>query len=677
MCGIAGYWARGQGSDRWADDLRAATDALAHRGPDDQGWWFEPGRREVGFGHRRLAIVDLSAHGHQPMVSQCGQWVMVFNGEVYNFAEIRAELEPLGHRFGGTGDSEVILAAFAQWGPAAVQRFIGMFAIALWSVAQRKVFLLRDRLGVKPLYYRWDGASLLFGSELKALRAFSAWRPEIDRDALADYFRFGYIAQPRSIYKDVFQLQPGHWLEVACEGEPHLERYWNVLDAVGNRSHVPEDALTDELESLLVSAFNYRMIADVPVGVFLSGGIDSSVVAALLQKHSARQIKTFTIGFDEAEFNEAPFAEAVAAHLGTEQHTRILSVEQAMSILPDWGDLYDEPFGDSSGIPTLLVSRVAAEQVKVVLSADGGDELFSGYQSYAGMLAQRAKLGRLPAWLRDGVEAGLGMVPWQDLDDWLASQRWPGGRNHSLRYSATVRMSKIHDRLSTHTVGEMYEQALKQVGWPDHELRRLLGSAPSTRSNADDFPGNDGEKLCLWDLNYYLPGDILTKVDRATMRTSIEGRDPLLDHRVVEFAFSLPFELRRGPLGPKHLLRKVLYRHVPRELIDRPKRGFSIPLGKWLSGGMRGLVDQYLEPSRIRRQGILDPAMVDEIVRRFAAGDKLSVRKVWLVLAFQMWHARWMEDGNAATDILGSRDAFETRLDQIPTGKEVSLADQS
>lgn len=674
MCGIAGYWARGLRSDRWADDLRAATDAIAHRGPDDEGWWFEPERREVGFGHRRLAIVDLSAHGHQPMVSQCGQWVMVFNGEVYNFAEIRAELEPLGHRFGGTGDSEVILAAFAQWGPGAVQRFIGMFAIALWSAAQRKVFLLRDRLGVKPLYYRWDGASLLFGSELKALRAFSAWRPEIDRDALADYFRFGYIAQPRSIYKNVFQLQPGHWLELASEGAPRIERYWNVLDSVGKRSREPEDALTDELESLLVSAFNYRMIADVPVGVFLSGGIDSSIVAALLQKHSARQIKTFTIGFDEAEFNEAPFAEAVAAHIGTEQHTRILSVEQAINILPDWGDLYDEPFGDSSGIPTLLVSRVAAEQVKVVLSADGGDELFSGYNSYASILDQRDRLERLPIWLRGGVHAGLGLFPWQKLDDWLASQHWPGAHNHALRYRGTVRLSKIRERLSTRTVGAMYEQALRQAGWPDHELGRLLGAAPSTRSDADAFPGSDGEKLCLWDLNYYLPGDILTKVDRATMRTSIEGRDPLIDHRVVEFAFSLPFGLRRGPLGAKHLLRKVLHRHVPRELIDRPKRGFGIPLGEWLTGRMRGLVDQYLEPGRIRRQGILDPAMVDEIVRRFVAGDKLSVRKVWLVLAFQMWHARWMEGGSSPAEASRTNDAFKTPPQPNRSVSEVSVA---
>ncbi|MFO1207012.1 MAG: asparagine synthase (glutamine-hydrolyzing) [Burkholderiales bacterium] len=643
MCGITGYWARDLAQERWAGDLRAATDALAHRGPDDQGWWIDPARGEVGLGHRRLAIVDLSAHGHQPMLSRCGQWVMVFNGEIYNFAEIRPELEALGHRFAGTGDSEVILAAFAQWGPAAVRRFVGMFAIALWSVAQRKLYLLRDRLGVKPLYFRWDGKVLLFGSELKALRAFSGWQPEVDREALADYFRYGYIVHPRSIYRQVFQLQPGCWLELAATGEPRLERYWNVLDSVVRSTGQAEEALTDELEALLVSAFNYRMIADVPVGVFLSGGIDSSILAALLQKHATGRIKTFTIGFDEAEFNEAPFAEAVAAHLGTEQHTRILSVDRAMSMLPAWGDLFDEPFGDSSGIPTLLVSQVASEQVKVVLSADGGDELFSGYNSYTSILAQRATLERLPSWVRDSAHAGLGLVPWQGLDDWLAERQWGDGRNHALRYGTTVRMSKIRERLATHTVGEMLDQALQQCFWPDHELGRLIGAAPRTRRTADAYPGTDGEKLCLWDLQHYLPGDVLTKVDRATMRASIEGRDPLIDHRVVEFAFSLPFDLRRGTLGSKHLLRKVLYRHVPRELIERPKRGFGIPLGRWLSGGMRQLVDQHLEPSRVRRQGLLDPSMVEDVLRRFRAGDKLSVNKVWLLLAFQMWHARWME----------------------------------
>lgn len=647
MCGITGYRLQAGKASSWAADLPRAIASLLHRGPDDGGSWLSADER-VGLGHRRLSILDLSAHGHQPMVSADGRWTMVFNGEVYNFGEIRAELEQLGHVFAGTGDSEVILAGFSQWGAAAVRRFIGMFAIALWSHDERKLYLLRDRLGVKPLYYGWQDGALFFGSELKALRAFSAWRPTIDREALTDYFRYGYIVEPRSIYAGVRKLRPGHWLEVGDAGEPVETCYWSVLEAAnGPRRDGSDDELADELEALMVSAFGYRMIADVPVGVFLSGGIDSSVLAAILSRHGASRIKTFTIGFDEAAFNEAPHAEAVARHLGTEQHTRILKVDEAMRILPDWGDLYDEPFGDSSGIPTLLVSRVAAEQVKVVLSADGGDELFSGYNAYASLLAQTEKLARMPSWLKRGAGATLRAVPWEALDDALAAQQWPGQINHALRYKSTVRFAKIGQKLGAASAGELFEQAMAGSFWPDHELERLLGTAVPTRVNVDAYAGEVGERLCLWDLQHYLPGDILVKVDRATMRASIEGRDPLIDHRLVEFAFSLPFSARRGPYGPKHLLRKVLYRHVPRELIDRPKRGFGIPLGEWLTGGMRPLVDRYLEPGRVRAQGLLDPDMVAAVLARFRAGDKLSVNKVWLLLAFQMWHARWMEDAEA------------------------------
>lgn len=642
MCGITGFFSQAAISGDWASDLAVAVETLHHRGPDDSGRWISSDGR-IGLGHRRLSILDLSAHGHQPMVSACGQWTMVFNGEVYNFREIRAELEPLGHRFAGTGDSEVILAAFSQWGPSAVKRFIGMFAIALWAAQQRRFYLIRDRIGIKPLYYGWIGGILSFASELKALRAFKGWRPEIDRDAMADYFRFGYIADPRSIYRHVHKLMPGHWLELGSTDEPRLVQYWSIVDAAANQRTGTEEALADELEALMESAFKYRMIADVPVGVFLSGGIDSSILAAILQKHAGQPIKTFTIGFNEAERNEAPFAEAVARHLGTEHYTRILEVEQAMRILPSWGDLYDEPFGDSSGIPTLLVSQIAAEQVKVVLSADGGDELFSGYVTYPNLARQNARLTGMPAWQRKSMASILGTVPWQRMDDFLADRRWGDGLNHSIRYSATVRFSKILDRLGVNGVGEMQHQALSQAFWPDRELHRLIGHCPSTRPTADRYDGLDGEKLCLWDLHNYLPGDVLTKVDRATMRASIEGREPLLDHRLAEFAFSLPYTLRQGALGSKHLLRKVLYRHIPRALIDRPKQGFGIPLKRWLTGSMRLLVDQFLNDRRIRAQGLFDPLTVKTMVRRLDAGDDLSVNRVWLLLAFQMWHQRWME----------------------------------
>ena len=646
MCGIAGYRVVSGQVDPWAADLPAAIQSLHHRGPDDGGTWYSSDR-SLGLGHRRLSILDLSSAGHQPMESSCGQWVMVFNGEVYNFRDIRAELAPFGHQFHGSGDSEVILAAVVQWGLAAVSRFIGMFAIALWHKPTGELHLVRDRLGVKPLYYSWDGRALAFGSELKAIRAFRAVPSSIDKQSMVDYFRYSYIAHPRTIYNQVFQLQPAHRLCLKQTGEPVVSRYWNVADQSVDRSHRSESDLEEELESLMVSAFKYRMIADVPVGVFLSGGIDSSLVAALLQKHSTQQIRTFTIGFHEQEFNEAPFAEAVARHIGTDHTTRILDSSEAMRMLPTWGDLYDEPFGDSSGLPTLLVSRVAAEEVKVVLSADGGDEMFSGYGGHTAMLAQMGKLAGIPLGVRRAANTMLSAVPWRAADDRLAAMQWPGELNHKLREAVTIRFDKINERLSSANVGEIYDSALARFN--DAELQRLLGVDPQkSREHCGVFAGNDGEKLCLWDLHNYLPADVLTKVDRATMAVSIEGREPLLDHRLVEFAFSLPFDLRRGALGTKHLLRKVLYRHVPQALIDRPKRGFAVPVRKWLSGEMKGLLDQYLNPALVSQQGLLNPKEVALILKRFRAGDVLSTDKVWLLLAFQMWHERWVAPAKLA-----------------------------
>lgn len=641
MCGIAGYWFKNHAPEAARQWLQDSVASLHHRGPDDRGSWFDNG---VGLGHTRLSILDLSPLGHQPMASRNGRWMMVFNGEVYNFREIRKDLELLGHTFLGTGDSEVILEAFAEWGPEAVRRFVGMFAIALWSKAERRLYLLRDRVGVKPLYYGWNGNSLWFGSELKALRAFRHWSPQLDRSAMVDYFRYGYIAEPRSIYQNVFKLPAGHWLELGPAGEKKIEPYWNVLDAALNRRQDSENELAEELEALMIDAFRYRMISDVPVGIFLSGGIDSSSVAAILQHHGGQRIKTYTIGFDDAAFDESPHADRVARHLGTEHTTRILKVKDAMRILPQWGNLYDEPFGDSSGVPTLLVSQIASESVKVVLSADGGDELFSGYNGYTHIFAQRRMRAAIPEWLGAATVAALRALPLEQLDGQLATQRWPAQLNHRLRRRTTVPCTKIRDRLQTRTIGEMFDQAL--AFWSYDELRRLLGwEAHPARSNCDIYPGEEGEKLCLWDLQHYLPGDILTKVDRATMAVSIEGREPLLDHRLVEFAFALPFRLRRGPYGPKHLLRKVLYQYVPRDYLDRPKQGFAVPIGQWLAGDLRSLIEQYLESSLIAAQGIFDTEVIRRLLARFRAGDSLAEHKVWLLLAFQMWHARWMGPG--------------------------------
>jgi asparagine synthase (glutamine-hydrolysing) len=635
MCGITGF--RTFADDRdLRRDLHNAVRTLSHRGPDDEGVWHGQG---IGLGHRRLSVLDLSPGGHQPMLSASGRHVMVYNGEVYNFRDIRRELEAAGRSFASSGDSEVVLAALETWGvEAAVRRFIGMFAIALWDTVEKRLLLVRDRLGVKPLYFGWDGASLWFGSELKALRAYRHWQPEIDRSALADYFYYGYINAPRSIYRQVFKLEPGHWLELKEGGEPVVRRYWSVLDALDDPLEGSEEQLAEQLEALMVDAFRQRMVSDVPVGMFLSGGLDSSVVTALLQKHCGN-IHTFTIGFSDDLFDEAPHAKRVAEHLRTQHTARVLESGQAKDILRHWADLYDEPFADSSGIPTYLVSKLAGERVKVVLSADGGDELFGGYTIYANMIRNMQRRDGVPTPLRRIVGAGMGLLPLDPVDQWLASSpvlpdAWRG------RERPTLRLRRIRDWLGTQTNGQMYQTALGNSWWSD-EAAVLADCPQPPRASVDSYAGGFGEQMCLWDLHNYLPGDVLTKVDRATMAVSVEGREPLIDHRLVEFAFRLPLQLRRGALGPKHLLRKVLYKHVPAEIVDRPKMGFGVPIENWLRGDLSHLIDEYLDPTAVKRQNILNPLSVTKAVRAFKGKDQSATNRVWSLLAFQMWRERW------------------------------------
>jgi len=648
MCGITGFFSTAGKPELGESDLRRAVTSLRNRGPDDHGTW--SGGPEIGLGHTRLSILDLSEHGHQPMLSADGRLAMVFNGEIYNFADIRRELVLKGHVFRGSGDSEMILAAVQEWGVhEAVKRFIGMFAIALWDTRTGQLTLIRDRLGVKPLYYGWNGRTLWFGSELKALRAYPHWQPRIDNAALADFFRFSYIVEPRSIYEQVSKLPPGHTLELSRGGQPSIQRYWSVLDGIRPDEQASEEVLTDQLEALMADAFKLRMVSDVPVGVFLSGGVDSSVVTALLQRNGP-PVRTFTIGFDDPRHNEAHHAELVAKHLGTVHTTQIVSEADAIQVTPSWGDLFDEPFGDCSGIPTLLVSRMAAQHVKVVLSPDGGDELFGGYHSYESVIARmqsrqgQSAVGRMA---RDVAAA----LPWERVDGLLSGRAGSADPGRSFSRSMSLRLRYLRETNGLSTPGKMFEHVVTSLYWHDAELSRLLGRvATSSRRTSDEYPGGAGDQMSLWDLEHYLPGDILTKVDRATMAVGIEGREPMLDHRLVEMALSLPYRMRRGELGPKHLLRKVLYRHVPRSLVERPKMGFSPPIGRWMSGELKALVDEYLDRGRIARQGILDPATVETVVRRFEAGDPYSVQRVWLLLAFQLWHARWMEAPAAKGD---------------------------
>lgn len=633
MCGITGIWTQDSAEDRIREQITEAVARLRHRGPDDEGFWMNGSG--VALGHTRLSILDLSELGHQPMVSSDGRHVIVFNGEIYNFAELRDRLADLGHSFSGTGDTEVILCAFKQWGSDAVNQFIGMFAIALWDEKEKTLELIRDRVGVKPLHFGWDGKTLCFGSELKSLRAFRHWSPEIDLHSLGEFLQYGYIADNRTIYKGIHKLKPGHRLILKDGQQPIVEPYWSVVDGLDRRPAGNDADIKSELEALLIDSFRYRMVADVPVGVFLSGGIDSSLVTAILAKHYDQDIRTFTIGFSEDSHDESPWARKVASHCGSIHTEYILGVNEALGIAKEWGTLFDEPFGDSSGIPTLLVSRLAGKEVKVVLSADGGDELFSGYRVYTSVLRRMKQLDRLPRWLRGSVTAGMSLMPPRFAGPWNERLISSGARRGNL----LRRMQRFNSMLQDPTAGRIMDVYLSY--WLPDEIDLLIGNYTSPRPSANSYPGQPATQISLWDFQHYLPEDILTKVDRTTMAVSIEGREPLLDHRLVEYALSLPPHLRRGPLGPKHLLKSILYEYVPHELVDRPKQGFAIPLEAWLKTDLKKLVDDYLDESRLRKAGLMNVNLVKQVIQRFYLGDSTLTTPLWFLLAFEMWRENW------------------------------------
>jgi asparagine synthase (glutamine-hydrolysing) len=635
MCGITGFFSRDGDIAGLTEDLSRAVATLAHRGPDDEGVW--TGRAGAGLGHRRLSIIDLTRRGHQPMVSRDGHLTMVFNGEIYNYAEIRESLQPLGHALEGSGDSEVILAAFQQWGPRAVERFVGMFAIALWNERDRVLHLVRDRVGVKPLYYGWDGRTLWFGSELKALRAYRHWRPRLDRQALGEFLQYGYISAPRSIYAQVRSVPPGCWVELRAGGEPATVPYWTVTGSAKEAAGGDDETLEAELESLLTDAFRYRLVSDVPVGMFLSGGVDSSLVTAILARESSQPLHTFTIGFNDEHRDESAWARKVADHLGTRHTEYILEVNEALGLAREWGSLFDEPFADASGLPTLLVSKLARSEVKVALSADGGDELFMGYSVYDDVLRRLDTLDRVPAWMKSASAHSLSYASVGAVDGALSRL----GGSAATRGRLTRRIRRARAMMPDASVARVYDAAISY--WLPEEIVELLGDYTNPRVLADAYPGTPLERMTRWDFHHYLPGDVLTKVDRTTMRVSLEGREPMLDHRLVEFAFRLPARLRRGPLGPKHLLKKILYRRVPRELVDRPKQGFAVPLEKWLRSDLRDLVRDYLSNDRVRRAGILEPGVVRRLVDGFYAGNGRAAEQLWFLLAFELWREKWGE----------------------------------
>jgi asparagine synthase (glutamine-hydrolysing) len=641
MCGIAGVLhSAGRAREELERAAAAMADSLAHRGPDDSGVWSDA-EAGVALSHRRLSIIDLSPTGHQPMVSAEGRFVVVFNGEIYNYQELRAELAARGVTFRGASDTEVMLEAFAAFGIAAtVQRLIGMFTLGIWDRRERALTLVRDRLGIKPLYWAKFGSLFLFGSELRALRAHPGWDARVDRAALAAYMRLSYVPAPFSIYEGVRRLEPGTILTLPWGGEPKIERFWDARAVakagLADPLRADDAELTDRLEDLLRDAVKRRMVADVPVGAFLSGGVDSSTVAALMKAANAGPVRTYSIGFETADYSEARDAAQVARHLGTEHSEMTVTAQDALAVIPRLPEIYDEPFADASQIPTYLVSVMTRRHVTVALSGDGGDELFAGYNRHRLTASAWRTLHLLPRPVRAALARSITAVSaerWSQVASLIPERMRPRQAGDKLhKFAATlpsVDASELYRRLVTH--------------WEPEEVMPGAGEAKGVLWDAridKDFPAAL-DRMQYLDLVTYLPDDILTKVDRASMAVALEVRVPLIDHRVVEFAWRLPrAALLRGGVS-KWLLRQVLYRHVPQALVERPKSGFAVPLGDWLRGPLRSWAENLLAEPRLRQAGFFDAARVRQTWSEHLSGRRNLESLLWSVLMFEAWRERW------------------------------------
>lgn len=621
MCGIVGFNAKNSAS------LDAMLCSIHHRGPDDSGV-FES--EQFSLGHVRLSVLDLSSHGHQPMIYE--NLAMVYNGEVYNFQEIKEELLSFGYEFFSDTDSEVVLKAYHKWGIKSVDKFIGMFAVAIYDTELQTTILIRDRVGIKPLYYCFDGKDFVFASELKPIMKYKK-DLQISKDALYEFFQFGYISSNLSIFEKCHKLPAGHYGIFDIKNSTFdIKEYWSILPFFElPKFDKSEKELVDELEVLLIDACKYRMVSDVPVGVFLSGGIDSSVVAAILQKHYGN-IHTFTIGFKEAKYNEAGYAREVAKYLNTMHTEKYLDSGEAKKILDNFVDIYDEPFGDSSAIPTTLVSQVALENgIKVVLSADGGDEIFCGYERYWFSYGIGKKIFKLPKFMRKCLLFIMNTIGAQKASKILKV------KNFEHKYNQLSEMLK-HDSWRY-----LYE---KMIGnFQNYEIKELLGVTREIKeeSFAVGEKENPIQGMMLWDYHRYMVDDILTKVDRATMSVSIEGREPLLDHRIAEFMARVPFELKYKDGKSKYLLRKVLERYIPKNMIDRPKMGFGIPMLEWFGGDLRGLFDTYFREEKLKNHNLLNNACVQREYQKLKDNKQININKLWYILVFQMWYEKYVK----------------------------------
>lgn len=647
MCGIAGIIGHSLTAESWTTELGKMAAALNHRGPDDHGIWFDL-KAGVGMSHTRLSIIDLSTEGRQPMVSHSGRYIIAYNGEVYNFPEIRRELQQEHIPWRGNSDTEVMLAAFDTWGIAdSVKRFIGMFAFAVWDTGTQSLLLCRDRLGIKPLYFSRTANGLLFGSELKAFMGHPDFSTEIDRNALSLLFRYSNIPAPYSIFQNTWKLAPGTMLHIPLEKlkhntwKPEPVSYWSALEVARygtqNQFAIGYQEALGQLDSLLRDAVRMRMISDVPLGAFLSGGIDSSTIVALMQAQSSRKVKTFSIGFREAGYDEAGYARQVAEHLGTDHTELYVSPQDALQVIPDLPAMFDEPFSDPSQIPTYLLSKLTREHVTVCLSGDGGDEVFGGYNRHF-----------LWEWIWNTIH----WIP-------MAARKIPGHLIRSVppavwdafvyritsllpvRYRIDTpgdRIAKLADAIAAATPESMY---LGFVSHWNHPAMLVTGSREPatlvTDSRQQQLFDRFTHTMMALDLATYLPHDILTKVDRASMRVALETRIPMLDHRVVEFAWKLPLEMKVKNRQGKRILRDILYRYVPPELVERPKTGFAIPLDSWLRGPLRDWAESLLDRRKLREHGLLNPELIRNAWQAHLSGRQNRQHEIWDVLMFQQW----------------------------------------
>lgn len=632
MCGIAGFCDFSKKLSK--NDLAIMTDVLHHRGPDDSGYsFYESELANVGLGHRRLSILDLTSHGHQPM--SFDNIEIVFNGEVYNFKEIKDELLKYDYTFFSDSDTEVILKAYHKWGIQAIDRFNGMFSIVIYDMKNDKLIFIRDRAGVKPLYYYWDKEIFLFSSELKSFHQTSNFKKQLNKDSIALYFQYGYIPQPHTIFKNAYKLESGHYLTLDLNTkELNKCKYWDVIDFYNKEKiQVSEDEAIKETEKLLKSACEYRMVSDVPVGVFLSGGYDSSLVASILQKDRTEKIRTFTIGFHENKFNEAPFAKKVADYLGTNHTEYYCTAKDASDILPLLPEIYDEPFSDNSSIPTILVSRIARKDVTVSLSADGGDELFGGYDKYIQVQKLNNYISKIPFKYLLGT-----------LMTSINPNKIPFLRNIN---KFDHRYNKISQSINSE--GPIEIMSLITNLFTPKEIKNLLSidfERQNTSFNDINLLKKDLsilDKMLAIDYKTFQLDDILTKVDRATMSVSLEGREPLLDYRLIEYVARLDSNLKIKNGNKKYLLKEITHKYIPKEIMDRPKMGFSTPIIGWFQKELKDYLIDYFNEEFLKEQKIFNIKVVQNLRNEYLSGKSDNIHKIWALIVFQLWYFKWFK----------------------------------